>query len=182
MSFLSDALNTLKKGLKEVEDKVNEAIQTVKDNEAGEVPEEKPTGTVIGGGVPSGTIIGGGSAPAPSSWEDDSWYDSVPAEECQYNFGGTYLDYFSKIFREDFPEYDVGLETIEEGRRYKYTLRKGGNTSLVVELMTEKSEANKLRRDTQRAGIPYTRFYFDHDGWWNTRRYVVERVRNTLRD
>ena len=180
MSFLSDALNTLKKGLKEVEDKVNEAVQASKENE--KVSGEKPAGAVIGGGVPSGTIIGGGSAVPAGEYHERSWYEEVPSEECQYNFGGSYLDYFTKIFREDFPEYDVGLETVESGRRYKYTLRKAGDVSLVVELMTEKSEANKLRRDTLRAGIPYTRFYFDHYGWWNTRKYVVDRVKNALRD
>ena len=130
MSFLSDALNTLKKGLKEVEDKVNEAVQASKENE--KVSGEKPAGAVIGGGVPSGTIIGGGSAVPAGEYHERSWYEEVPSEECQYNFGGSYLDYFTKIFREDFPEYDVGLETVESGRRYKYTLRKAGDVSLVV--------------------------------------------------
>ena len=58
---------------------------------------------------------------------------------------------------------------------------KDGAPRLVVELMTEKSEANKFRRDTQRRGIPYVRFYFDHSGWWNTRSYVNERVSGALK-
>ncbi len=175
MSFLSNLLDTLKKEVKEVEDKVSEAMANAKEEANAE--EEYPVGTVIGGGVPSGTIIGGGSVPSSGGWEpEDTWYDVIPKEECQYNSGMNYLDYFTKVFREEFPGYDIGLETIEEGRRYKYAFTKGGNTCLIVELMTEKSEANKFRRDTLRAGIPYLRFYFDHQGWWNTRAYIKERV------
>ena len=30
------------------------------------------------------------------------------------------------------------------------------------------------------AAIPYLRFYHNHDGWWNTRAYVTQRVRGAL--
>ena len=181
MSFLNNLLDALKKEVKEVENKVSEAVASAAKEEA-----EKPTQTIIpqGQGVNghTGIVVGGGSVPVSQSWEEEaSWYDEVPAEECQYNSGMNYLDYFSKIFREDFPEYEVALETIESGRRYKYVFTKAGATALIVELMTEKSEANKFRRDTLRQGIPYLRFYFDHEGWWNTRAYVKERVSNALK-
>lgn len=142
-------------------------------------PEHKPV-EVIPGGVPSGFVIGGGSSTPPAPAFDSSWYEEVPSEECQYNFSGTYLEYFSKVFREDFPRYDVALETIEASRRYKYTFRFGGEVKLIVELMTEKSCANAFRRECLRNGIPYLRFYFDHEGWWNTRAYVDERVGEVL--
>ena len=179
MSILSGLVNKLKK---EVIDKVADAItHEVLDNKPEEKPEEKPVGYVIPGGVPNGFVIGGGgSKPAAASEYEDDWYDTVPAEECQYNSGLHYLEYFSKLFREEFPEYVVSLETVEPERRYKYSFMQKARCALVVELMTEKSEANKLRRETLRAGIPYLRFYFDHSGWWNTRKYVVGRVKDAL--
>ncbi len=181
MSFLNNLLDALKKEVKEVENKVSEAVANAAKEEA-EKPEQPiiPQGQGINGHT--GIVIGGGSVPSSGGWEaEDSWYDVVPEEECQYNSGMNYLDYFTKIFREDFPEYEIGLETLAAGRRYAYTFMKDGAPRLVVELMTEKSEANKFRRDTQRRGIPYVRFYFDHSGWWNTRRYVNERVSGALK-
>lgn len=178
MSILSGLMNKFKK---EVVDKVAEAVKNgIDENKpASPAQEEFPTGTVIPGGVPNGFVIGGGSAPAPAAHES-SWYDAVPAEECQYNFNGTYLDYFSKVFREEFPGYETSLETIDPSRRYKYTFSRGGAAVLVVELMTERSEANSLRRECLKNGMPYVRFYFDHEGWWNTRGYVKERVAQKL--
>ena len=29
-------------------------------------------------------------------------------------------------------------------------------------------------------GIPYLRFYYNHEGWWNTRSYVTRRIANAL--
>ena len=180
MSFLNNLLDALKKEVKEVENKVSEAVADAAKEEA-----KKPVQPIIpqGQGVNghTGIVVGGGSVPASQSWEEESsWYDEVPDEECQYNSGMNYLDYFTKVFREEFPGYEIALDTIEAGRRYKYTFMKGGAVALIVELMTEKSEANKFRRDTLRQGIPYLRFYFDHEGWWNTRAYIRERVSQKL--
>ncbi|MCR5809350.1 MAG: hypothetical protein K6G56_07290 [Clostridiales bacterium] len=181
MSLLSGILNKIKK---EVADKIgeaaaNELLESVKPKP--EKPESHEPVQVIPGGVASGTVIGGGgnAAPAAPEYEDD-WYDVVPAEECQYNFNGPYLSYFDKIFAEDFPGYDISRECIEEWRRYKYTFRKAETTALVVELMTEKSAAQMLRKECLKNGVPYLRFYFDHQGWWNTRAYVKERVNKAL--
>lgn len=187
MSLLSGILNKVKK---EVIDKVADelvvkpAAQAAAEAGAAAAqeaakPKPKPV-EVIPGGVPSGFVIGGGSSTPPAPAFDSSWYEEVPAEECQYNYSGTYLEYFSKVFREDFPRYDTALETIEAGRRYKYTFRFGGEVKLIVELMTEKSCANAFRRECLRNGIPYLRFYFDHEGWWNTRAYIDERVGEVL--
>lgn len=179
MSILSGLVNKIKK---EVVDKVADAIT----NEAlgkkpEEKPEEHPVGYVIPGGVPNGYVVGGGgnTPPADNGYEPD-WYETVPAEECQYNYNGPYLDYFAKVFREEFPGYEIRRETIEEWRRYKFVFGKAGADALVVELMTEKSEANSLRKQCRQNGMPYVRFYFDHEGWWNTRKYVTERVKNAL--
>ena len=29
-------------------------------------------------------------------------------------------------------------------------------------------------------GIPYIRFYYDHEGWWNTKSYVIRRTSEAL--
>ena len=116
--------------------------------------------------------------PSPSGF---SWGDEMPPEENQYNFAGPYTAYFEMIFREDFPGYRVDRGQGSHTRTTVYTLWQGVSKALVVEVMTQDSEAKKLRQDCAKAGVPYVRFYHDHDGWWNTREYVVSRVRAALR-
>ena len=171
MSRLSDLFKSFMKDLDDAGKKLDQALKDAgiekKDIEAAaekNAEENKPD-----------------PAPAPAAGTADATeYDGVPAEECQYNSGLSYLDYFSKIFREDFPQYSVSLETVEDWRRYKYTFTEGSDVKLIVELMTENSEANRLRRTCEKNGTPYLRFYFDHEGWWNTRKYVNERVSAAL--
>ena len=103
----------------------------------------------------------------------------MPDEETQYNFKGTYTQYFESIFGAEFPRYFV--EKTTEGSRVIYTFRDGGAKALVVELLSEKSSVYKLRKACQKEGVPYLRFYYDHDGWWNTRAYVVQRVGDALK-
>lgn len=188
MSILSGLKDKFKK---EVIDKVAEAIRTEAEkleSEAKAESSELPTGSVIGGGMPTGTgigghtgiVIGGGSVPQGGG-HDKSWYQDVPAEECQFNYPGTYLEYFSMVFREDFPEYKVEFSEIQRRRRYMYTFRRDGAEALIVELMASACESNVLRRECLTRQVPYLRFYFDHNGWWNTRAYVDERVNNALR-
>ena len=109
-----------------------------------------------------------------------SWGPVMPAEENQYNYPGNYADYFAHVFREDFPAYTVTREQAD--RRTVFTFRSGPARALVVELLPESSETKKLRRECQAQGVPYLRFYYDHDGWWNTRSYVDDRVRKALLD
>ena len=115
---------------------------------------------------------------APSS--GFSWGEEMPAEENQYSFNGSYIEYFDRIFREEFPDCSVSREPAG-ARSTVFTLRRGAVRALVVELMSERSEAKKLRRDCAAQGVPYVRFYYDHPGWWNTRSYVVEHIRAALR-
>ena len=51
---------------------------------------------------------------------------------------------------------------------------------LVVEIKSENSEAQWLRNACAAERTPYLRFYYNHDGWWNTREYVDTRVRQAL--
>ena len=111
-----------------------------------------------------------------------SWGPTMPEEENQYNYPGSYVDYFAHVFREDFPEYRVTHEEAAKRRATVFTFwTPSGSRALVVELMTENSEAKKFRKECAAQGLPYLRFYYDHEGWWNTRAYVTERVRAALR-
>ncbi len=114
------------------------------------------------------------AAPSPSGF---SWGAEMPDEENQFNFPGSYIEYFTKVFNEEFPDYDISRT---EGTQVTFTFTKTGSTRLIVELLKQSSGAYKTRRDCAKNGIPYLRYYIDHDGWWNTRAYVSQRTRNAL--
>jgi hypothetical protein len=115
---------------------------------------------------------------APSGF---SWGENMPAEENQFNSGLKYYEYFEKIYREEFPEYQVTKEFPYGEGRCVFTFISGSRIALKVEVMSQRHSVYKLRRDCQANGIGYTRFYHDHHGWWNTRRYVIERTRNAIK-
>lgn len=111
------------------------------------------------------------------------WGDLMPAEENQYSYAGNYKDYFKYIFDTEFSDYDVSY-SIPEGRYNEAVIckfTKNGETALAVELLSEKSCAQKFRSDCRDAGIPYLRFYYDHEGWWNVKSYVVGRIKGALK-
>ena len=121
----------------------------------------------------------------PERWKQPaqsgvSWGEDMPAEENQYSFSGSYLAYFDMVFSQEFPQYRITRETPKKGHSTIYSFWLGERKALVAELMSERSEANKLRSDCRARGIPYVRFYYDHDGWWNTRSYVAQRTRAAL--
>ena len=105
--------------------------------------------------------------------EEVSFYDAIPAEENQYNFGGSFLEYFDKVFREEFPEYSITRKEFRPGRSYVYTFELDGKIALQAEIMSENCSANSFRKQCLTSGTPYVRFYFDHESWWNTRAYVA---------
>ena len=109
-----------------------------------------------------------------------SWGEEMPAEENQYNYNGTYEQYFTEIFNTEFSDCEVTKEYVRDGRGICYTFTKDGRKALIVELMSRKSNAQKLRNTARREGVPYLRYYIDYDGWWNTRSYVVGRTRAAL--
>ena len=117
--------------------------------------------------------------PAPEA-SGFSWGPTMPDEENQFNFNGTYVQYFEKVFREEFPRYDVQKETSPNGKRTTFFFRDGGQVAPVVEVLSQSCDVYKHRRDCAARGIPYLRFYHDHEGWWNTRAYVVKRVGEAL--
>lgn len=109
-----------------------------------------------------------------------SWGDEMPDEENQYNYNGTFMEYFESIFREELPQYRMNRTLPSNSKRVLYTFFSGSSMALVVELMSEGCSVNRIRSDCRRDGIPYLRFYYDHHGWWNTRAYVVKRLRDAV--
>lgn len=124
--------------------------------------------------------------PAPKKGEqvrgDLPWGELMPKEENQYSFSGSYTEYFDKVFREEFPNYQITHE-VDQNRYHPatiFTFTANGRTVLTVELMSERSSSKELRHKCMSAGMPYLRFYYDHQGWWNARSYVANRVRGAL--
>ena len=105
----------------------------------------------------------------------------MPAEPNQFNYPGSWDAYFDGIFRTEFPEYTLQRQDIPDQGAVIYTFVKDGRTALVTELRPQRTAAKKLRQDCAQAGIPYQRYYYDHEGWWNTRSYVIERTRCFLK-
>lgn len=115
-----------------------------------------------------------------SSESGFSWGETMPDEENQYNFNGTYIEYFDQIFKNEFSEYRVEQESLRKGKITVFTFWKDSTKALVVELLSENSQAENTRFQCIREKIPYTRFYYNHHGWWNTKAYVIKRTRDAL--
>ena len=125
----------------------------------------------------------GAPAAEPEQERSDAlWGELMPKDENQFDFKGTYKEYFEKIFREDFPEYSFMLNHPKYYSSDIYTFSQGGSKKLVIELMKKSCAAQALRRETLQEGIAYLRFYVDcsDQGWWNARTYVVGRIREAL--
>ena len=119
------------------------------------------------------------AAAEASGW----WGPDMPAEENMYNSGLAPAAYFEKIFAEDFPACIVNKEAGWGGfdRSTIYRFYDGAAQKLVVELVPDNSSAVKLKEKCAKEGVPYLRFYKDHEGWWNARSYVVSRIEKALK-
>ena len=111
-----------------------------------------------------------------------SWGERMPNEPNQYNYPGSYREYFEDIFSREFEDYRVSRsENPRTDRAVAYTFFDGARTALVVELLSRRTDTQVLRRSCERSGIPSLRFYYDYHGWWNARSYVVNRIQDALR-
>ena len=119
--------------------------------------------------------------PTEKAESGDSWGPEMPAEENQFNSGLSYQDYFMSVFKEAFPEYVFAQDSIRNGSATLITFQRDGSKALVVELMPESSEAQRIRRQCRQEGVPYVRFYYNHEGWWNTKSYVIRRTKEALK-
>lgn len=114
---------------------------------------------------------------APSGF---SWGPVMPAEENQYNYNGTYKEYFDHVFRSEFPSYRIESSDFQNGKRTVFTFWDGSRKALVAELVSRKSSVYKTSTDCRNEGVPYLRYYYDYHGWWNTREYVKQRTGKAL--
>ena len=120
------------------------------------------------------------SNPRRSAMSGDSWGPEMPSEENQYNSGLSYQDYFSKVFAEEFPSYQVEQEDYRNGMATIYTFYLNGSKKLVVEVVSRTSSRYKIARECRNLKIAHRRFYYNYHGWWNTRSYVTRRVSEAL--
>ena len=109
-----------------------------------------------------------------------SWGSKMPAEENQFSYPGTYLEYFAHVFKEEFPEYNITYGQKPRILGALFTFWSGTGKALVVEILPESSETVRVKKACAAQGVPYLRFYYNHHGWWNTRSYVTQRTRQAL--
>lgn len=172
-----DDKNTFINAIKDAAEKLkNEAEKAGLDLNQKPQNETKPSASYSAESAPSEKEETAELAPA-GTW----WGPLMPDEENQYNYKGTWKEYFDGIFRSEFPDYELLRETVREGKAVVYTFKKGGETALVAEIMSDRSNAQKLRKSLRGTGTPYLRYYYDHEGWWNARAYVIQRTRSALK-
>ena len=111
-----------------------------------------------------------------------SYGPEMPAEENQYSFRGNYKEYFYTVLSSAFPQLRVEQLSSNRGRDAALFVLKDntGATKAVVEVISEKSSVKLMRKRCAEQQIPYSRFYYDHHGWWNTKSYVIYRVRKAM--
>ena len=110
-----------------------------------------------------------------------SWGERMPNEPNQYNYPGSYREYFEDIFNRDFAAYrTVRSANPKTDKASSYTFLDADRPVLVVELLSRSCDAYQLRESCRRSGTPYLRFYYDYHGWWNARSYVVRRINEAL--
>lgn len=110
----------------------------------------------------------------------DSWGPVMPDEPNQFNSGLSYKDYFSNVYAEAFPAYQINKEEYSNRRGTVFTFSQDGVKKLVVEVASTSTYHCKLADECNRTGIPHLRFYYDYDGWWNTKSYVIRRTSAAL--
>ena len=132
------------------------------------------------GGI--GQVISSGAAKvAADPIVAGSWGETMPAEPNQYNYNGTWKQYFENIFVTEFASYRKTHEKGYGKTTDVYRFYKGDDQVLVVDLCPSKFDGKSLRIKCRGLGIPYLRFYYDYEGWWNTRAYVVDRMQKAIK-
>lgn len=160
-----------------VADKLKNAAETVAKEATNAVNAAVNSSSAASNARPAST------APAPSSSGAESgfsWGPTMPNEENQFNYPGTYDQYFLDVYSKNFPAYRLTTEPVRKGSATVITFWSGEAKALVVELMSDTSSAESIRRNCYKARVPYLRFYYNHQGWWNTKAYVLERTSKAL--
>ena len=172
---MSDAMETLKSEAEKFAEENKDALEALKTKAEQFAEENKDTS---GSAIPNEADA---CVPKPGAF-GISWGEEMPNEPNQFNSGMAPIAYFEDIFRTAFPDYELSEEAGWGGadRSWVFRFRKGGEEKLAVELLPENSSAVKLREKCRKQGLPYLRYYTDHEGWWNTRSYVINRTKAAL--
>ena len=170
---VSDAVGTLKTEAEKFAEENKDAIESLKAKAEQFAEENKEA---IGS-----VILNEADTPKPGAY-GVSWGEEMPAEPNQFNSGMAPAAYFEDIFRTEFADYELIKEAGWGGldRSLIFRFRKGGEDKLAVELLPGNSSAVKFREKCRKQGLPYLRYYTDHEGWWNTRSYVINRTKAAL--
>ena len=170
---VSEAVDTLKTEAEKFAEENKDAIEELK-TKAEQFAEENKE--AVGSVIPNEA-----DAPKPGAY-GVSWGEEMPGEPNQFNSGMAPAAYFEDIFRTEFADYELVKEAGWGGadRSLIFRFRKGGEDKLAVELLPENSSAVRFREKCRKQGLPYLRYYTDHEGWWNTRSYVISRTRAAL--
>lgn len=177
----SNLIEGLAKEMKELKEKMAQ-MPEVKNGQAFGA---KPQGAPKADTGRAQNIVSPNYRPADSGEEygpaGRSWGEKMPKEPNQFNSRKPFDKYFREIFLEQFPEYEITEEkNVYSNPSIVFTFWKDGRRALVVEVISERTDVHKRRNECRRTGTPYLRYYHDHDGWWNTRSYVIERTKNAL--
>lgn len=169
ISKLKDAAETV---AKEAENAINAATAASNSANASNASAARPA---------QGTVIPSSKPASPKPDYGCSWGPEMPDEENQFNFSGTYDQYFCSVYEEAFPAYRLTQESIRKGRATLISFWQEGRKALVVELMSDTSSADAIRVACRKEGVAYLRFYYNHPGWWNTKSYVIARTADALK-
>ena len=126
---MSNLFSKLFGGDKEAEETAKSLLKSIFGSQNETKPENKPEDKPEDAGEPEAQ-----PANTSSGWDDEpsgfSWGYNMPAEENQYNFKGTYQEYFESIFNTEFAAYR--FEKAIDRKRVIYTFY-GPAKVLVVE-------------------------------------------------
>jgi len=121
-----------------------------------------------------------GSDKTPFAPVGCSYGERMPDEPNQFNYMGSYEQYFESVFADKLRAYR--MEKVNgKWKNTIYTFYNETSKVLVVELLSETSSTRKVRNDCENERVPYLRFYYNHHGWWNTRSYVEGRIDGALK-
>ena len=109
--------------------------------------------------------------------------DYVEGERNLFDYRGEPLDYFREVLRDNFTGYDI-RENVKINPKSpnpsEFVFYTGDHVDLVVEILWAGSARESTKYYCKEKRIPYLRFYYGHEGWWNTEKYVVDRIRGLI--
>lgn len=179
MGFFDNVLNKLKDAAETVAKEAESAINAA--TGAANASNYNTASNSSAARPAQGIVIPSSEPAAPKPDYGCSWGPEMPDEENQYNFSGSYDQYFYAVYAQAFPEYRLTSESIRQGRATLINFWQGERKVLVVELMSDTSSANRIRESCRREHVAYLRFYYNHPGWWNTKAYVIARTGDALK-